>query len=305
MTQTKAPRDLYAEVTNTIIEALEAGTRPWVKPWTANGSTDLPLRSNGVPYRGINVLTLWLSGAARGFASPYWMTFRQAKELGGSVRKGERSTLVVYASKITKSETDDATGERTEKTIPFLKSYPVFNVCQIDGLPAHYYPAPVPVTTEGKDDYAEAYIRNTGADIRQQGSQPLYNPAGDFILCPPIGAFDCPLSFYETITHEIVHWTGHKSRLDRFATKRPGISEYAFEELIAEMGAAFLCSALGLTPAPREEQAAYIGEWLKALRSDKRMIFSAATKAQAAVDYLNSLQPGQVADDTDEDRIAA
>lgn len=154
-------RDIYAEVTNSIIAALEAGTRPWVRPWNVQSDVTRPLRGYGVPYRGINVLYLWLAAAARGYISPYWMTFRQAHGLGAYVRKGERSTLVVYASRFSRTETRED-GEITEREIPFLRGYAVFNAERIGGLPAQYFPEPVPEDGVGKDARAETFIRNTG-----------------------------------------------------------------------------------------------------------------------------------------------
>ena len=283
-------RDIHAEITQSIVDALEAGVRPWVRPWVARGNVTRPLRANGVRYRGINVVNLWLVATTRGYASPYWLTFRQARELGARVRKGERAAFVVYAARLIRAEANED-GEIAEREIPFLRGYPVFNAEQIAGLPALYYPQALPPNDAGKDARAEAFIANTGAVIRYQGNQPLYSPSQDVILCPPIGAFDCSLSYYETLTHELVHFSGHPGRLARFGMRWPGISEIALEELIAEIGAAFLCSDLGLSPKPRADHAAYIADWLRAIRNDKRLIFAAATKAQQAADFLHALQP--------------
>ena len=294
-------RDLYADVTNTIIAALEAGTRPWMKPWTITADVSRPLRGNGVAYRGINILNLWLSGAARGFASPYWLTFRQAIEIGAHVKKGETSTLVVYAKTFTKTEETEA-GETKERAIPFLKGYAVFNAEQIKGLPALYYPQPAPADDDSiKIERAETFFAATGAVIKHVGNQPLYTHGEDMVLYPPITAFDCPLSYYETIAHEVTHWTGAKHRLDRVTDMRRNISGRAFEELIAELGAAFLCADLGLAAKPREENASYIAHWLAALKNDKRFIFAAAAKAQQAADYLHGLQPGAASEGTADD----
>lgn len=301
-------RDLYADITASIITALEAGTRPWVRSWSVNGDVTRPLRGNGVPYRGINVLNLWLSGAARGYGSPYWLTFRQAIELGAHVRKGEKSTLVVYASTFKRTE-EVETGETRERAIPFLKGYSVFNAEQIEGLPALYHPQPLPPDDDNqKIDHAEQFFANTGARIEHVGTQPLYNHGNDLVLCPPIGAFESPVAFYVTLAHELTHWTGAKHRLDRITDRRRDISGRAFEELIAELGAAFISADLGLITTAREENASYIANWLTALKNDKRFIFSAATMAQQAADYLHSLQPAadadQAADDLDEGMAA-
>lgn len=301
-------RDLYAEITNSIIAALEAGTRPWVRSWTTDADITRPLRANGVAYRGINVINLWISGAARGYASPFWLTFRQAIELGGHVRKGEKSTLVVYASTFTKKD-ETGSGETNERQIPFLKSYSVFNAAQIEGLPAHYYPQPTATDdTSGKIEHVERFFSNTGAAIENIGNQPLYSHDRDIVLCPPISTFDSPLSYYVTLAHELTHWTGAKHRLDRISDRRHDTYGRAFEELIAELGAAFICADLGMITTAREENASYIASWLTALKNDKRFIFSAATKAQQAADYLQSLQPqdetGEAGDDFEEGAAA-
>ncbi len=213
-------------------------------------------------------------------------------QLGAAVRKGEKGSPVVYASKLTRSETDDATGETNERDIPFLKAYTVFNVEQIDGLPAHYTTRlDATPNTASRIEAAERFFAATGADIRHGGDRAFYAPGPDFIQLPDFTAFTDAESYYATIGHECVHWTRHASRLDRdFGQKRFGDEAYAREELVAELGAAFLCADLGIVCEDRDDHAAYIAHWLQALKDDKRCIFSAAAHAQRAVEYLKAKQ---------------
>lgn len=287
--------DIYERVTARIVESLEAGTRPWLKPWSS--PTDdrlpaLPLRANGTPYRGVNILLLWGAAIDGGYRSNVWMTFKQAEEKGAHVRKGERGSLVVYADRYTKRETDDH-GEESEREIAFLKGYTVFNVEQIEGLPAELYTPPAPIddgrTPELIED-AEAFIARTGATVRHGGGRAFYSTASDHIQMPPPQAFKDAESYTATKAHELVHWTGHPSRNAREFGKRFGDRAYAFEELVAELGAAFLCADLGITPEPREDHASYLAHWLKVLKEDKRAIFTAASHAQKAADFLHGLQ---------------
>jgi antirestriction protein ArdC len=289
-------RDVYQEVTDQIVSELEKGVRPWQRPWSEShmeGRVALPLRHNGVAYRGVNILSLWMTAVAKGYRAPVWMTFKQAIDLGGGVRKGEKGSLTVYADKITRKETDALSGEESETAIPFMKGYTVFNVEQIDGLPAHYYPAPEPVLeTVPRIARADAFFAATGAAIRHGGNQAYYAIGSDHVQMPPLEAFRDPESYYATLAHECTHWTRHASRLDRsFQQKRFGDDGYAMEELVAELGAAFLCAGLSLTPEIRADHASYLDHWLTALKADKRAIFSAAAHAQRAADFLHSLQP--------------
>lgn len=292
----KAPRtDLYATITNRIIADLEQGVRPWFKPWTAGhteGRITRPLRHTGEPYSGINVLLLWSEAVARGFGSPHWMTFKQALDYGAHVRKGEKGALVVYANSIQKTETGE-NGEEKERSIPFLKSYVVFNAEQIEGLPARYLEpgasAPAPLE---RIAHAEAFFRACGADLRHGGNMAYYAPVPDYVQMPPFEAFRDAESYYSTLAHEHIHWTRHPSRIARdFGRKRHGDEGYAREEMVAELGSAFLAADLRLTPEPRADHAAYIASWLKVLKDDKRFIVSAAAFAQKAADYLHGLQP--------------
>ncbi|WP_300016393.1 zincin-like metallopeptidase domain-containing protein [uncultured Roseobacter sp.] len=288
-------KDIYQKVTNKIIADLKQGELTWLKPWSA-GNTDgriiKPLRHNGQPYNGINVLMLWGAAVDCGFVSPHWMTFKQAKQMGAHVKKGERGNLVVYANTITKTE-EQENGEEEERKIPFMKGYSVFNVEQIEGLPEHYYAKPPQVIAPAQRiDHADRFFDALGADIRDGGAKAYYSGASDHVQMPSFQAFRSPESYYATLAHELTHWTKHKSRLDReFGRKKWGDEGYAREELVAELGAAFLCADLALTPEPGTDYAAYIQSWLKVLKNDKRAIFSAAAHAQRAADYLHSLQP--------------
>ncbi len=296
---TSARADVYSRVTDQIVAQLEAGTRPWLQPWQAAhaaGVVSRPLRFNAMPYRGINVVLLWLAAMRHGFTCPLWMTYRQAGELEGQVRRGEKGSLVVYANTFTRHETDDS-GEEREHEVPFLKSYSVFNAEQIDGLPAHYYAQAEPrLHTVERVQRAEQFFGRTGADIRHGGSMAYYAPQPDCIQVPAFESFRDAESYYATLAHEVTHWTRHPSRLAReFGRQRWGDEGYSMEELVAELGAAFLCADLSLTPEVREDHAAYIASWLKVLRNDKRAVFTAAAHAQRAADYLHQLQPSEVA----------
>lgn len=289
-------QDVYARVTDRIIDDLAKGVRPWLKPWAAGYTADLitmPLRHNGTPYRGMNVLLLWSEARDKGYCSSIWMTYKQATEMGAQIRKGEHGSLVVYADRFTTTEQSDS-GEDIERSIPFMKAYTVFNVEQIDGLPAHYTDALEPKAEPlylAKE--SEAFFAHTGAHFRHGGDKAFYAPSQDFIQLPPADAFWDAESYAATKAHELLHWTGHPTRLAREFGKRFGDTAYAREELVAELGSAFLCAALGITLEPRKDHAAYLGQWLAVLKEDKRAIFSAAAHAQRAVDYLHGLQAGE------------
>jgi antirestriction protein ArdC len=295
-TDQKTRRDIYQEITDQIVVELEKGSCPWHRPWKAShldGRALLPLRHNGIPYRGVNILALWMASVARGYGSPIWMTFRQALELGGAVRKGEKGSLTVYANTLIRHGTDETSGEDIQNAIRFMKGYTVFNVEQIDGLPSHYYAAPQPVLEPlARIERADGFFAATGATIRNGGNSAHYTLADDHIQMPPFDAFETPENYYATLAHETTHWTGHPSRLDRhFGQKRFGDDGYATEELVAELGSAFLCATLELDNLPRADHASYLSHWLGVLKADKRAIFSAAAHAQRAVDFLRGLQP--------------
>jgi antirestriction protein ArdC len=289
-------QDVYTRITGSIIASLEQGVRPWIKSWNvehAAGRITRPLRHNRQPYSGINILMLWTSAVEQGFTAPIWMTFMQTLQLNAHVRKGEKGSLVVYANAITKTEHNDEAGEDIEREIPFLKGYTVFNVEQIEGLPESYYarlePKFKPVE---RIAHAEAFFAATNAVIRYGGNRAYYTMDTDRIQMPVIEAFRDADSFYSTLAHETTHWTRHESRLRRaFGRKTWGDEGYAREELVAELGSAFLCADLELTPEVRIDHASYIASWLDVLKNDKRAVVQAASHAQRAVDYLHNLQP--------------
>ncbi|RZN16254.1 MULTISPECIES: zincin-like metallopeptidase domain-containing protein [unclassified Bradyrhizobium] len=289
--------DIYARITERIIADLEKGVRPWVQPWSvgnATGRITRPLRHNGEPYTGMNVLLLWSEGLARGFTSSIWMTFKQSTDLGGHVRKGESGSTVIYASRFTKTETDEHGGE-VERDIPFLKTYVVFNVEQIEGLPEHFYHRPAPILDPvERIEHADRFFANTGSVIRHGGSRAFYSPSSDHIQMPIFESFRDAASYVAVLSHEHIHWTADARRvgrdLSRYAKDR---SERAREELLAEIGSALVCADLGIVPElePRPDHAAYLVSWVSVLSNNRRAIFSAAAHAQRAVAYLHSLQP--------------
>lgn len=303
-------RDVDSMITEKIITDLEQGVRPWMKPWNAEhaaGRITRPLRHNGIPYKGINVVMLWSASVAKGYACPIWLTFKQALELGGHVRKGETGELVVYADRITRTETDEK-GATIEREIPFLKGYTVFNAEQCDDLPAHYTakaesPAHTPLQ---RIEAADRFFGAVGADIRHGGTRAYYAEGLDYVQMPPFETFRDAESHATTLAHELTHATKHDKRLARdFGRVRHGDEGYAREKLVAELGSAFLCADLGITPEVREDHAAYIASWLTVLKGDKRFIFSAAGHAQRAADYLHGLRPTANTEHPEEERAAA
>lgn len=289
--------DIYSRVTSKIIADLEKGELTWRKPWNAEhlaGRISRPLRHNGIPYPGINTVLLWAAAVARNYTAPLWMTYKQAESLGAHVRKGEKGELVIYADTLHRTERNEK-GDDEERVIPFMKGYTVFNVEQIEGLPAHFMAKPEPINPQiARVEPLEAFVSATGATLRHGGDRAFYALEPDYVQMPPFETFADAESYYATLAHELTHWTRHPTRLDRdFGRKRWGDEGYAREELVAELGSAFLCADLGITPETREDHAAYIASWLKVLQDDKRFIFTAASHAQRAADYLTGLQQPQ------------
>ncbi|MDQ1158911.1 antirestriction protein ArdC [Sphingomonas sp. SORGH_AS 950] len=304
------PRDIYAETTAKIIAELEAGRFPWVQPWNANAchgpAPALPMNAlTHRHYSGINVLYLWGAAITGGYASQHWLTFKQALEAGGNVRKGEKGTTVVYADRfVPEAEKTRAaqTGEDA-RAVPFLKTYTVFAVEQCEGLRPGLVVEPVALPEREIVPHAEALIAATGADFRIGGSEAFYAPGPDFIRVPPQPAFRDQINYYRTCFHELGHWTGHAKRLDRKLTTGRGGKDYAREELVAEMTTAFVCASLGIVPTVRH--ADYIGGWLGVLREDNRAIFRAASQASKAADYILAFDPREADADAQAERIAA
>jgi antirestriction protein ArdC len=281
--------NLYDEVTARIVAQLEAGRLPWVQPWGQTGGTGPGLPRNALtarPYSGVNVLILWGAVIEHGFPSQSWLTFRQAQEAGGCVRKGERGQTVVYADRFTpEAEKQRAEREGGEaRAVPFLKRFTVFNVAQCEGLREGLASDPAPLPEREIVPVAEAVIAASGVDLRIGGDKAFYAPGPDFVQVPPQPAFFEQVNYYRTCLHELTHATGHARRLDRDLINSFGSKDYAREELVAEMGSAFLCAALGIEPTVRH--ADYIGVWLEVLREDNRAIFRAASAASKAADWL-------------------
>jgi len=282
-------KDTYQRITDSIIEQLEAGTKPWIRPWRGNSRGSLvPRRITGEAYRGINVLMLWLASELCGYEENTWITYRQAQDLGGQVRKGEKGALVVKYGTFTPRERE----HDDESAIPYLKGYTVFNVEQIDNLPERFYrPAEqLPATSIPHLETVETFVRNTGAVITYSGTSACYRPAVDDVLMPDRARFVSEVHLYSTLLHEMSHWSGAKHRLDRDLRGRFGSESYAIEELVAELTASFLCADLGVAHDPRDNTATYLESWLKVLKNDKRAIITAAAKAQSAADYLHGLR---------------
>jgi antirestriction protein ArdC len=261
---------IHEQITTRILEQLEAGTAPWLKPW------GVPMPYNATTqrrYSGINVLLLWDTEYQR----PAWLTLQQARALSAHVRRGEHATPVVYVSKFTKTDGVD------ERSITFLKRYYVFNVDQVDGLPAQLYAvAPSVVAPQ-----VGAFLAGTNADVRHGGTQAFYNRHEDYVQLPHPEHFVSPATYYATLLHEIVHWTGHPTRLKREVGAKFGDQAYAFEELVAEIGSAYLSADLGL--APELHHVEYLGHWVKLLRDHRQAIVSAAARASEAAGYILSL----------------
>jgi antirestriction protein ArdC len=281
--------DLYDEVTARIIAELEAGRVPWVQPWggAACAGPSLPRNAlTGRPYSGVNVLLLWGAVIGGGYPSQSWLTFRQAREAGGCVIKGERGQTVVYADRFTpEAEKVRAARDGGEaKAVPFLKRFTVFNIAQCEGLRPGLSLDPAPLPEREIVPVAEEVIAASGVDFRIGGDRAFYAPSADFVQVPPQPAFFDQVNYYRTCLHELTHATGHAKRLGRDLANGFGSKGYAREELVAELGSAFLCAALGIVPTVRH--ADYLASWLEVLREDNRAIFRAASQASKAAEWL-------------------
>lgn len=284
-----AKADVYQEVTNKIIDLMETHGTNWCKPWESNGlASGLPFSvTSRSAYSGINVVLLW----AAGYASSEWGTFKAWQAKGAKVKKGEKGTPIIFFKQLSVKDKDTD----QKKLIPMIKQFYVFNAEQVEG----YEPEPIK-TLEPLEllDNAEKFIKNTGATIHKvAGDSAYYRPSTDSITVPLPEQFkgeahsDRLHGYYGTVLHELTHWTGSKKRLDREKGIRYGDEKYANEELIAELGAAFLCAELGISSEPREDHAHYLNSWLKALKDDKKLIVKAASQARKACEFLKELQP--------------
>jgi len=268
-------RDLYAEVSARIIAELEAGAAPWVKPWSATPGANTPCNAvSNRPYSGCNVVLLWMAQAA-GYRTPRFLTFKQALELGGNVRKGERGTKVVFVKQLQVRDQNTDSNSPT-RLIPMMREYTVFNV-----------------DPDARDGLADDFLRLTGADVREGHGEACYIPSQDFISMLAFAGFKGADHFYNVAFHELTHWTGHKSRVDRDLKNRFGSRNYAAEELIAELGAAFLCAEFGFDGDVRN--AGYIANWIELLKADKRAFFTACSQASKAAAYLRGLALAEAA----------
>ena len=282
--------DVYTRVTNQIIQAIEAGAEDWKMPWHTTAISGCPRNAaTGNAYRGVNILSLWAVSHMNGYPEGVWATVKQWNELDRTIRRGEKAAIGVFWKPIdVQQQGSDEVDARDDHTRWIARAFPLFNIAQLDG----YQPPEQPERPgHQRIDEAEAFVAALGADIRHGGNRAFYRPSSDHIQIPPFDAFLDPIAYYGTLLHEASHWSGAKSRLDRDLSGRFGSEAYAAEELIAELGTSFVCADLGIAPEPRSENAAYINNWLSILKADKRAIFTAATHAQRAADYLHGLQP--------------
>ena len=283
-------KDIFQRVTDMIVKAIEEGTDSYRMPWRTSGRfSHSPINAvSQRPYRGINILVLWAIAQEAGYQSGVWATYKQWQELGAQVRKGEKSAPVVFWKFFDQEEEEESSTGSKGRKIPMARDYSVFNAEQVDG----FTPAEEgKITTQERRESAEAFFQTLGIQVQPGGNRAYYSVPGDTVHMPPFEAFKEPLFYYSVLSHETTHWSGAKDRLHRDLSGRFGSESYAMEELVAELGAAFLCAELGLPTDPRQDHAPYIASWLKVLRNDKRAIFTAAAKAQEAVDWMTKASP--------------
>ena len=278
--------DVYRKVTDAIINAIETGIGQYQMPWTVRQDKGFSPVSVGSakPYRGINTLVLWAQSQSKGYGSALWGTYQQWLSIGGQVRKGEHGSPVVYWGTYEK-QTDDDQDERSHRGL-FAKGYKVFNADQVDGckLPKRFEPK---LSRNERIAHADVFFAGVGVQIRDGGNRAFYRPdTPEAVYMPAFDQFPDRVDYYSVLAHESTHWTSHVSRCDRQLGKRFGDDAYAIEELIAELGSAYTMAQLELELTPRADHAAYIHSWLKVLKADKRAIFTAASKAQQAADFL-------------------
>jgi antirestriction protein ArdC len=279
-------RDVYERVTSQIVNAIEQGPSNWRMPWHTSGKFAFsPINvASKKPYRGINTLCLWAAAQSKGYERGEWATYQQWQDRGAQVRKGEKATLVVFWKFANDAaETDDGDTPKSGSRLLFTRGYSVFNAAQVEG----YTPKADPdAAIEQRIESAEQFFSRINARVIHLGNRAFYSPADDTITLPPFAAFFTPLDYYGTRAHETGHWTAKADRCNRELGKRFGDNAYSVEELIAELTAAFTCAHLGLSSEPRPDHAQYIASWLRVLKADKRAIFTAASKAQQAADFM-------------------
>jgi antirestriction protein ArdC len=280
-------RNLYEDVSARIVAELEHGAVPWVKPWSSMPGVNTPCNAvTDRPYSGCNVVLLWMAQAA-GYRTPRFLTFKQAIELGGNVRRGEHGHTVFFVKRLQVQDKEGDDGDT--KIIPMMKAYTVFNLDQCDGLPNRVLTlGEIKVRNpDERDASVDEFLACSGATIREGFGEAYYRPGDDFISLPRFDAFKSAAHFYGVAFHELGHWTGHRSRLDRDLRHRFGQRAYAAEELVAELCAAFLCAEFSIDGDLHH--AGYIHSWISLLKSDSRAFFTACSKAQAAADFLRGL----------------
>lgn len=293
-----ANNKIHAEITAKIVAKLDAGVIPWRKPWKAYGAGNMPRNAiSHRPYSGANVVLLWMEAAEKGYTAPLWMTYKQAIEAGGNVRKGETSSRITFVGRVKK--TDEETGK--ERSIAFLKGFNVFNLAQCDGLEHLIETEAKVINPDERDAIADAFLTSTGATIKHGESRAYYTTAGDYINLPMFEAFTGSAEYYSTAFHELTHWTGAEHRLNRTFGKRFGDATYSAEELVAELGSAFLCAEFGYDNSTLDNSAAYIDHWRKFLTDHEGAFVEAAAKASRATEFMRGLaiesdQPEEIAE---------
>lgn len=294
MTHTRTTRDIYHQITDSVVAAIEAGAPTFEMPWHHPVAHLRPVNiASGKPYRGVNILGLWVAQLSRGFRTSLWGTYKQWQAHDAQVRKGEKASLVVFYQEMAREVENTNTGEIALRKFAVARASYVFNADQVDG----YTIPKVPVLADKTEviEHAEQFVAASGARVVHDTDSAYYHPRTDTIHLPPRALFigsstSTPTeAYYATLLHELTHWTGHESRLNRFFGQRVGAHAYALEELVAELGAAFLCADLGITLEPRPDHAAYLAHWLTVLRADKRALFTTASRASEAVAFLTQL----------------
>ncbi|MGH1384312.1 ArdC family protein [Kordia sp.] len=294
---TSQKTDIREQITDQIIGLLETvridDYEPPFAGLAAQGIPENPTTGN--QYQGVNILSLWFNQESKGFTSNEWATFNQWREAGANVRKGEKGSRIIFYKTLINSE-KDANGNIQEHKVPLLRTYSVFNANQVDNYNYTGGSLPSQIDKVRRIDLVDAFCKGTGADIRGNKNGAYYSPKKDCINMPPTASFldtknaSATENYYSTLLHELTHWTGAEHRLNRaWDDLTTNENSYAFEELIAELGAAFLCAQYGISQTQAPDHAIYIKSWLKALKNDKTHVFKAAAQAMKSVDYLNDL----------------
>ncbi|GAA6212569.1 zincin-like metallopeptidase domain-containing protein [Hyphomicrobiales bacterium 4NK60-0047b] len=294
-----AKRDIYQEITNKIIKRLDyVDLENFKAPFAELAAQGMPLNPiTGKSYNGINIPSLWIDQQEKSFNSPEWASYKQWKEAGAQVRKGEQGSLIVFYKTWNKQEEDEQ-GEQQDIQIPVMRLYTVFNANQVEGYESEDTLSLAQTHLVTRIESADAFAQKTGANIKHGEARAYYNRTNDFINMPQTSAFldtahsSATENYYSVLFHELTHWTGapHRLNRDKATSKTHNLEKYAFEELIAELGAAFLCAQLEIVQSPRDDHARYLKCWLQALHGDKSFIFKASAQAAKAIEFLNSFQ---------------